>query len=142
MLHLIHPAFVHFSVAFVVAGGIAEIWGLLGANDAVRRWGAILLLVGLASLVPTVVSGYLAANSLEIPGATMDLLDAHEQNAWILLGLLFASQFWKAWCGGEIPQRGRLFYAALLLATVLLALYGAWLGGRMVYGHGIGVLPE
>ena len=142
MLHLIHPGFVHFSVAFIVAGAVVEVWGLLAARDPVRRWGAVLLLVGLVSLVPTLASGYLAANTLEVPEASRDLLDAHERNGWILLGLLCASQFWKAWGGGRIPDRHRLIYVAVLLATVLLVLYGAWLGGRMVYAHGIGVLTS
>jgi uncharacterized membrane protein len=140
MLHLIHPALVHFSVAFVVAGGSAEVWGLLAEREALRRWGATLVLVGLASLVPTLASGYLAANTLDVPEASESLLAAHERNGWIVFGLLAASQFWKAWCGGRIPDRHRLLYAAGMLATVLLTAYSAWLGGRMVYTHAIGVL--
>jgi uncharacterized membrane protein len=140
MLHFIHPALVHFSVTFVVAGGGCEAIGLLFHRKSLTRWGSSLLLVGLASLVPTIASGILAANTLVLPAGTEELLAAHERNGWFLLGMLLASQFWKAWCGGKVaPPLDRL-YALLLIATVALAIYGAWLGGRMVYGHGIGVL--
>jgi len=140
MLHLLHPALVHFAVAFVIVGGCAEIWGILARHEPVRRWAATLLLLGLASLVPVLASGYLAGNVVEVPSAAERLLETHERNGWILFGLLFATQFGKAWCGGRIPDRVRWVYVTLTFAAVLLAGYGAWLGGRLVYGAGVGVL--
>jgi uncharacterized membrane protein len=139
MLHLFHPALVHFSVAFLIVGGCAEIFGALAGRDATRRWGATLVLVGLVSLVPTIASWHLAANTLAIPQASHSLLEAHERTGWILLGLLLAAQFWKAWCGGRVPDRLRWIYLTVLAAAVLLVAYGAWLGGRMVFDRGIGV---
>ena len=140
MLHLFHPAFLHFSVAFIVAGGAAEAWGLVTDRESPRRTGATLLLLGLVSLVPTIATGYLAANTLGLPEDGGSLLGAHERNGWILLGLLVGSQFWKAWFRGELPARHRGFYAVVLIVVVLLTVYSAWLGGRMVYGQGYGIL--
>ena len=140
MFHLVHPALVHFSVAFVVAGGVTEVWGLATGRAALQRWGATLLLVGLGSLVPTIASGYLADNTLDLSGAPKSLLEAHERNGWILLGLLLATQFWKAWRGGTLGERERWIYAVTLVGVIALTVYSAWLGGRMVYGHGVGVL--
>ncbi len=139
MLHLFHPAFLHFSVAFIVAGGVAEAWGLVADRESPRRFGATLLLIGLVSLVPTIATGYLAANTSGLPEDGGLLLGAHERNGWILLGLLVGSQFWKAWFRGELPASHRPFYVAVLIAVVLLTAYSAWLGGRMVYGQGYGV---
>ncbi len=139
MLHLFHPALVHFSVAFIVTGGCAELWGLAYRQERSIRWGTTLTLAGLASLVPTLASGYLAANTLDVPAAVQPLLDSHERNGWILLGVLCGAQFWKAWCGGRVPDGSRWLYAALMASAVGLAAYGAWLGGRMVYGAGLGV---
>ncbi len=78
---------------------------LLARREMLRRWGASLVLLGLASLVFTLASGYLAANTLEVDAASVELLAAHERNGWILLALLFVTQFWKAWCGGKVPER-------------------------------------
>ena len=139
MLHLLHPALVHFTVAFLVTGAAVEAWGHFRGNDAAVRWGSSLLIVALATLVPTIVAGYLAANTVELPPGGATDLDWHELNGWILLALVFASQFWKAWCGGRLPDGQRRLYAALLLVVVVSTVYGAWLGGQMVYVQGIGV---
>jgi len=138
-MHLIHPAFLHFSVAFVVAGGVCEVAGLFSKRDDWSRFGGTLLLIGLASLIPTMISGYLAANTVVVADEAQALLDGHERNGWILLGLLLGSQFWKAWCRGQLgPGQGKL-YAVLIAVVVFFTLRAAWLGGQMVYVQGIGV---
>jgi uncharacterized membrane protein len=139
-LHLIHPALVHFSIAFIVAGGLAEAYGIFRSHEPVQRWGATLLLIGLVSLVPTIASGYLADNTLDVSGAPKPLLDAHERNGWLLLGMLFATQFWKGWRGGKLGEAESWLYAGVLLVVVGLTGWSAWLGGTMVYGYGVGVL--
>jgi len=139
MLHLFHPALVHFSVALIVLGGVAEAGGLLAHREALARWGGQLLLIGLVSLVPTIASGYLAGNTVNPTGEGFALLDSHEKNGLIVLVLLVGSQFWKAWCGGSLRGAAAKLYAALLVAIVLLTIYGAWLGGQMVYVQGVGV---
>jgi uncharacterized membrane protein len=140
MLHLFHPALVHFSAAFLIAGACCEIAGLAVRREPLARWGAHALVAGAASLLPTIVSGYLAANSLDLPARAATLLAAHERNGLILLGLVVAGLFWKAWYRGRVPDSQRLAYFALLAAVVLLTAWSAWLGGRMVYGEGVGVL--
>ena len=138
-MHLIHPALVHFSLAFIFVGCASEVCGLLSRRDSFARWGSRLTLIGLASLVLTIASGYLAANTLDFDDEGLTLLDSHERNGWILLGVLFVSQFWKAWCGGRIPDRLAPLYVLMLTAALALTVWGAWLGGQMVYGQGIGV---
>ena len=59
MLHLFHPALLHYSVAFVTVGGVCEIAGLLSRREPLARFGGTLLLLGLASLVPTLVMDHL-----------------------------------------------------------------------------------
>lgn len=140
MLHLLHPAFVHFSVAFLLVGGICEGIGILWARPGVERFGAALVLVGTASLLPTVGTGFLAANTVALPAGAHDLLEVHERVGLSVLGLFVASQFWKAWARGRIPDPQRWAYALVVLAGVVLVGYGAFVGGKMVYGEGVGVL--
>jgi len=139
MLHLIHPALLHFSVAFVTVGGACEVAGILLRREVLERFGVRSLLIGTASLVPTMISGYLAANTVDVTVEGRLLLDAHERNGWIVLGLLLASQFWKAWCGGRLSPVQRTFSPALVSGAVVFLLYGAWLGGQLVYAQGVGV---
>lgn len=138
-MHLVHPALLHFSVAFIIVGGVCEVAGLLSRRDSWARFGGTLLLVGLASLIPTMVSGYLAANTVVVPDGGQALLDGHERNGWILLGLLLGTQFWKAWCRGQFAPGQEKLYAGLIAVVIFFALWAAWLGGQMVYLQGVGV---
>jgi uncharacterized membrane protein len=142
MLHLFHPAFVHFSVAFLVVGGLCESVGAFVGNERARRFGNALILLGVLSLLATVVTGYLAVNSIELPhGATAEV-DRHEKVGWLVAAVFVAGLFWKAWFRGELPQEHRIPHALLLLLGVGLVVYGALLGGEMVYLNGVGVLAR
>lgn len=143
MLHLIHPALVHFSVSLLILGGAVEAWALLTRREGPARFGSILVTCGTISLLPTIVTGYLAVNTVELPASAESVLDAHERNGLFLIGLFVGAQFWKGWFRGELPRAQRPFYAMLLIAGVLLAAYSALLGGELVYklGVGVGVQP-
>lgn len=138
-MHLLHPAVVHFSVAFVVAGGLLEAVGYGVSLPGWVRWGNGLVLAGLVSLVPTLATGYLASNNVVAEGPGRDVMDAHEQNGWIVFGLLLVTQFWKLWSGEELSGSRARAYAVAMLVVVAFTLYSALLGGRMVYGHAVGV---
>lgn len=140
MLHLFHPALVHFSIALLALGGSVEAVGLLARREGPTRFGGALVVLGTLSLVPTVVSGFLAADTVSPDGPVATaLLARHERNGLILLGWFGGMLFWKGWHRGRLPGgQGRL-YALLLLTGVTLVAYGAWLGGLLVYRHGVGV---
>ena len=63
----------------------------------------------------------------------------HERQGWILLGVLVLLHFWKGWYRGRLPRGQWRWYALSLCATAALVFHGAWLGGRLVYGFGLGV---
>ncbi len=96
-------------------------------------------IVGTLTLLPTLVSGYLAANSVPIPDSARTIFNLHELNGWVVAGLFVVLLFWKGWYRGSVPQAQRRFYAIALLLGVLLVCYGAFLGGDLVYMHGVGV---
>lgn len=139
MLHLFHPALVHVSVAFLVLGGLCETYGIVRRNPTIARFGEVLVPLGTLSLLPTVVTGFLAANSLTVPPAAEGLLELHERVGLTVLGLFIVLALWKAWDGGEIRESHRHAYALTLLGGVALVAYGAFLGGLMVYREGVGV---
>jgi len=139
VLHLFHPALVHFSVASLVAGGVAESWGLAARREGLARGGGMLVLAGLLSLAPTMFTGYVAANSIDVPAPALDDLGRHELGAWLVAAVFAAALIWKGWLRGQLPDTQRLPYVALLVAGVLLVVWTALAGGEMVFVHGVGV---
>jgi len=140
VLHLIHPALVHFSVALLIVGGLLESWGLLRVDDAAARGGGRLVVAGTLFLFPTIVTGYIAANTVDFTDPALVVLDAHERNGVILLMLFCGLLFWKGWLRGRPAGRQRVIYAVALLVGVALTIYSALLGGELVYVHGTGVI--
>ncbi len=139
MLALIHPILVHFSVAFLVTGACVEAWGLLRRSERARSLGATLVLAGTVSLVPTIAAGFLAVNSVALGPEAVPVAGRHETTGLLVLATFTVSQFWKGWVRGRIPETQRIAYVVLLLTGVALVVYGALLGGELVYVHGVGV---
>lgn len=139
MLHLVHPALVHFTVAFLVAGALLEAWGVLLHRPRTARWGGALTVAGTIAMVPTIAAGYLAANSLEIAEDAKPLLDRHESLGLMLLGACLAVALGRAWMRGRIEGGARVPYALGLIAVAGLAAVAAYHGGRLVYVFAVGV---
>ena len=137
MTHWIHPFFVHFSVAFLVAGAALEAWGAVRREDSALA--SPLVIAGTISLVATLASGYLAANAVTLSEAARPLLAAHERNGWFVLGVFVSGLFGRAWIGRALRPGERALYATWLTFGAALALRSAWFGGRMVYEQGVGV---
>ena len=138
-MHLIHPVLVHFSVAFLVAGGLLEATGILARREKWELAGAVVLLAGTLFLVPTVIAGFLAQNSVAgFNGGTADV-QLHETLGLVLLGLVAALAMWKGWNQGRLPEDQKVPYAVLVLGAVALTMATAWFGGHLVYEYGIGV---
>lgn len=138
-LHLLHPVLVHFSVALLVIGAVAEALGILRGRKGMERFGAVALLLGVGFLVATVASGFLAANSVPLPEGAYGPLSDHERAGLVLLGVWLVLVLWKAWFRGVLPPRHRAPHAAVLLVAGALTLWVAYLGGHLVYGLGVGV---
>jgi len=141
VLHLFHPAFVHFGVAFIATGALLEAWGLFRDHEPSRRYGAPLLGAGTLVLIAVVASGYLAANTIVLQDAARETLKVHERNGWILLAALVLLHFWKSWSGERLPRFQEKLYALALVGVVGWMAWSAYLGGRLVYTFGTGVSP-
>ena len=112
---------------------------MLARREAAARFGGVLTIAGMAALVPTIVAGYLAANALSVDGERLTALDRHESFGLMLLAVCLALALARAWMRGRIEGRARVPYAIGLWVLVALAATTALLGGRLVYGLGVGV---
>ena len=139
MLHLIHPVFVHVTVSFLIVGGLVEVVGIARRREGVERFGGMLVVLGTASLVPTLVAGFLAQNSLTFGPEASEVVADHERLGLLVFGVFVPLLLMKAWGRGRPPARWRGLYAAGLIVGVLLTVAAAYHGGFMVYELGVGV---
>ena len=139
MLHLIHPALVHATVAFLILGGLVEAYGIGRHHEAAARFGGTLVVLGTVSLVPTIIAGFLAENTLSLSAAAADAVDDHERFGLLAFGAFVPLLLMKAWGRGRPPLRFRGLYVAGLVVGVALVATAAYLGGLMVYALGVGV---
>jgi len=139
VLHLIHPVFVHATVAFLIVGGLVEAYGIGRRREGAERFGGALVVLGTVSLVPAIVAGFLAENSLTLSAAGGDAVDDHERLGLLVLGVFVPLLLMKAWGRGRPPERWRGLYAGGVILGVAAAAATAYVGGLMVYELGVGV---
>jgi uncharacterized membrane protein len=135
-VHEVHPALAHFPVALLPTAVAADLIGRLTDNDSLMEMGRQLMPVAAASVAATGVAGFAAQEAVRTSDASHDLLVTHRT---LNIGLLALSVGLAA-----IRARSRRPSAGYLLAGLAgaaLVTYSGYLGGRMVYTHGVGVTP-
>lgn len=135
----LHPMLVHFPIAFLPAFLIIDLAGTWFKKAEWRVVASWLLYMGAISTVFTVISGFLAGNSVMHGDNVHDIMEALELYGIVTLVLVFVLSIWR-WVGGS-RMRGGANVLFLTVATVLCAimLLAADLGGLLVYKYGIGV---
>jgi uncharacterized membrane protein len=135
-VHEVHPALAHFPVALLPTAVAADLIGRLTNNDSPMDMGRQLMPVAAASVAATGIAGFAAQGAVKTSDASHDILVTHRT---LNIGLLALSVGLAA-----IRSRNRQPSAGYLLAGLAgaaLVTYSGYLGGRMVYAHGVGVEP-
>ena len=142
-----HPVVVHFPIALtMVAFALALLSNLLKSHRLASYWTAashLALWAAALSGLMAVVFGWLAYNSVNHDDAGHAAMGIHRVWAVSTAGLLLALALWdikKHLLTTILP----LYFVVLLGAASASVGATAWLGGAVVYRHGIGVLslPE
>lgn len=140
MRHPIHPAVVHFPVACWSLATAADVAGLLWAPPGWWLLAFALTAVGCGMGLVAALSGFLEL--LKLPAA-------HPAGATAQAHMGLALTTWCLYAGSLLsrvqdlqpqpPGTWALVLGGSGLATLLAT---GWLGGRLVYGHGVGVGPR
>lgn len=140
MNHPLHPALVHFPVACWSLATAADVAGLLVTsvlNVPVAALAVVLIAIGVAAAVVAMLAGFVQYLGIEPGHAAMRAAHAHMTLASVATGCYLASLLLR-WRSGEAMAPGTLALSLSVLGFVALAMTG-WLGGALVYGHGVGV---
>jgi len=134
MKHPLHPALVHFPVACWSLATACDLAGLAGVPA--WNYARLLLAVGCLAATAAAITGFVELMKIE-EGSVADR-DGHRHMLLMLasFGCYAASWFLRLRSGSAVPP-GVPAIASGLAGFALLAV-GGWLGGKLVYHHGVG----
>lgn len=135
-LQEIHPSIVHFPVTLIPTAIVADAIGRATDSRSLMEVGRLLMPVAAASAAIAGAAGLLAQGAVRAEGRARDQLATHRN---LNAGLMVLT----AILAGVRARRARPGPGYLLAGFGGLAAlsYSAYLGGRMVYEHGVGVKP-
>jgi uncharacterized membrane protein len=142
----LHPAIVHFPIAWLIAAVVVDVISLMLRRTAWSATTATALYAGGAiSAVVTYLSGRRAASAVLIPGMAQPIMVDHWNWATattIYFGVLAAIRLAAIVRRRGVPVWLRATSAALGLGGLLLLFHTGEQGARLVYEHGVGVVPR
>ena len=136
--HPLHPPLTHFPISLL---SISLLWDVIGIWKADPFWPRMALwciIAGLAIAVPAVITGI--SEYILIPDTHKGLGTAtlHMMVMFGALSLYTASMVLR-FDTAVFPAYGKLISLVLSGLGLVLLLTGGWLGGELVFSHGIGI---
>jgi len=133
-LQEVHPSLVHFPIALLPVSVGADLVGRATGNHGLLETARHTVAIAAAGAALSGLSGLVAQEEVNADGEARDVLITHRNlniTATLLLGAL---ALWRS-----RRYRPSLGYLGLGLAGVGTLAYSAYLGGTLVYKHGVGV---
>ncbi|MBI5021752.1 MAG: DUF2231 domain-containing protein [Ignavibacteriales bacterium] len=136
----IHPYFVHFPIAILSVGLLWDLLGILLKKESFKNAGWWAQVFGVIAIVITVTTGLIAANTVPHNEASHEIMETHETIGLIVAGAFILLLIWRSFLKTSLPLRKsyQTIYLAIGILAVVTMLYGAHLGGKLVYEFGVG----
>jgi len=140
-LSYIHPMIVHFPIALLIVGFLADLTGLLTKKEFFTKSGLYLLILGTLGVIAAYLSGDYAGEGVSEAGMLGQALETHESAALLSLWLMVGTAFVRI--GAVILKK----YTGAIKAIAFVLFFGGVLsiartgyyGGELVFKHAAGV---
>jgi uncharacterized membrane protein len=130
----LHPALVHFPIAWLVGLALIDFVGLVLGRETWQRPGIFVLAGTVLSLLPTAATGLLRAVHMPSDATVHALLVTHRTLNFGVTGLVVAAFSLRLLRRNSLHGWSRIAYLGLVFAATGVVLVAADFGGRMVYG--------
>lgn len=134
-LEELHPTLVHFPLGLVPLAVAADWIATMRDDDALHEAARVAIRVAAVGAVAAASTGLIAGEEVN-EGSAHDLLSTHRNLNAAATVTTLAMASWRS-----RHDRPGPVYLAVGLAAVGLLGYSAYLGGKMVYAHGVAVQP-
>jgi uncharacterized membrane protein len=132
----LHPMFVHFPIALIVFGFIADIASILYRKEVcLSKFGFYLLISGTLAAITALLTGSLFTS--EMSGAAGTLKETHELFAWITVGTLVVLSAFRIFLKIKDKERTNSKWISFVLyglAAISVSITGFY-GGTLVYNY-------
>ncbi len=137
----LHPMIVHFPIALLIVGLLADAAGLFSKKDFFSNAGFYLLILGTIGVVAAYLSGDLAGDGVTEAGPLKQALETHEAAAKLSILLISIAALVRIAFMVIKRYTGSLKWIAfgLFLIGVLSIARTGYYGGELVYKHAAGV---
>ena len=138
--HPLHPPLTHFPLALLLTAPVWDALALLGWADGTPWWTVARWVLGLGLLlaVPAAVSGLLDYAALPETSPAEGTARTHLLAAGSGIVLSAGSFLLRGYSVGDAPEAVAWTVGLGLAGAVTLGVAG-WLGGELVFRHGVGV---
>ena len=133
----IHPALVHFPIAFLIGGVVLDLFGR--NSEAAVATATYLLLAGLATGAVAAAAGVVSYYT--VPGN--HTAEAHQRVYWHIWTIVTAVVLFTVVCfvRWQHPSVVSPLIRGLGLVAVAIMVFGGYIGGKLVYHGGLGIDP-
>ncbi|HBZ67982.1 MAG TPA: hypothetical protein DEO70_14200 [Bacteroidales bacterium] len=132
----LHPMLVHFPIALIAVGFVADFASLVFKKEAcLSKTGFYLLIAGTLSAILALLTGLFFTS--EMSGSAGEIQETHELFAWVTLGLLIVTALIRLFLTVKKREKSNLKWIAFVLyalASVSVSITGFY-GGTLVYNY-------
>ena len=138
MRHPLHPALVHFPIACWSLATAADLASLVWGEPA-WRFAGMLLVAGIGFSIPAMLAGFLELVKIADDHPAIKDVNRHMIVVMTALAFYTTSLFLRL-RGSTLTEPDLLAIASSVAGFLFLCIAG-WLGGKLVYGHRLGIDP-
>lgn len=137
----IHPMIVHFPIALLIVGFLADLVGVIVKKDFFSKAGFYLLILGTLGVIAAYISGNIAGDGVVEAGALGQALELHESAAVLSLWLMVGTALVRiaALILNKYTGIIKIFAFILFFIGVISIARTGYYGGELVFKHAAGV---
>lgn len=141
---ILHPASVHFPISLLIISGLCYLYSFVRNDTFTFQAGRLMHSIGIIGVVLAIITGKITSSTLDPQAEVSSMLWQHELLAY---GTLWSFSMLWVWQYMRkkvlMHQMGskweRTFFVVIFLGALTFMSYSSYLGGKMVYEHGLGV---
>ena len=137
----VHPILVHFPIALLVTAFVADAAYWLTSLPTLRHAGFWMMAVAALTGALAVLAGIFDMRRASLEGSVHERVHRHMHVGFGLYAVICALTFWR-WTFFAPDERITVLYLDFTLLAVALAAFQGWLGGELVYTHGVFVAKK